>query len=140
MISFLISYTSKIWHIISLNITYTKSCLLITLHICIDAHMHIDIHRYEHTNKRYQLLQWKNIGSSLSPISTYCSVNNASPMSPYGICNMVYRDCIQMLVVACGFNKELLVQVVHVVLYKHMDISHHFQNIYTLLKRRRKNL
>lgn len=45
---------------------------------------------------------------------------------------MLDGHCVEVFVVAGGLNEELLVEVVQVVAYKHMDVAHDLQHIYTL--------
>lgn len=49
-----------------------------------------------------------------------------------GISNVLDGDSVQMLVVAGGFHKKLLVQIIQIVLHKHVNITHDLQDIHSL--------
>ena len=63
---------------------------------------------------------------------THRCVDYASSMCSNGVGYVLNCHSIEMLVFAGSLNKKLLIKVVEVMLNEYVDITHNFQNIYTL--------
>ena len=59
-------------------------------------------------------------------------VGDPRTVSPDGIGHVANVDGVQVFVIAAVFDENLIVQVVHVLGYKDVDISHDFENVQPL--------
>lgn len=77
-----------------------------------------------------QISDTQNVGMRKS----YSCINDAGSVCPDRIGDVLDGDSVEMFVLTGGLHKELLVQVVQVMLHKHVDVAHDLQHIHTLAK------